>query len=75
MPTIIERDVRPVKIALELPTCQRRRDAPPNPHTVLSMALEEGEELRRPLGRLRDGRPVPGSSRAGGSGPATGVLR
>jgi len=39
------------------------------------MALEEGEELRRPLGRLRDGRPVPGSSRAGGSGPATGVLR
>jgi hypothetical protein len=54
--------VRPMKIAFEFPTCQRRRgegEAPrPNPRTVLSIALEEGEDLRGPLGRLFEGRPV-----------------
>jgi hypothetical protein len=29
----------------------------PNPRTVLSIALEEGEDLRGPLGRLFEGRP------------------
>src|SRR4029077_18157787 len=31
MPTVIERDVRPMKIAPEFPTCQRWRGAPPDP--------------------------------------------
>jgi hypothetical protein len=31
----------------------------PNPRTVLSIALEEGEDLRGPLGRLFEGRPWP----------------
>src|ERR1700731_275258 len=60
MPTIIERDVRPMKIALEFPTCQRRRAQRPRPipRTVLSITLGKGEDLCRPLGRLLERRLV-----------------
>src|SRR5438132_9419074 len=39
MPTIIERDVRPMKIAFEFPTCQRRRGATPKSATGLQQPL------------------------------------
>jgi hypothetical protein len=42
MPTIIERDVRPMKIAFEFPTCQRRRGAPPK-------SANRGHNLQRHL--------------------------
>src|ERR1700730_8265740 len=45
MPTVIERDVRPMKIAFEFPTCQRRRGAAPKSANRVTIALEEGEDL------------------------------
>ncbi len=59
MPTINERDVRPMKIAFEFPTCQRRRGGTPKSANRVVKALEEGEDLRGPLGRLLERRPVP----------------
>src|SRR6516225_7499479 len=58
MPTIIERDVRPVRIGLAFSTCQRQRSAP-LPQTGLSMALEERADLRGPLGWILEGGQCP----------------
>src|SRR6516225_2491228 len=56
--TIIERDVRSMKIGLAFSTCQRQRSAPLL-QTGLSMVLEERADLRGPLGWILEGGPVP----------------